>query len=104
MKKTNLEDWICRVEHLPELTRENLEALQLKRLNRTLSRLHERGGQYAAYPEKLESLSDLGQLPFTTPRMLAQAPGRFLVTSQSEVSRVISGATSGTTGPAKRVF
>ena len=71
MKKTNLEDWICRVEHLPELTRENLEALQLKRLNRTLSRLHERGGQYAAYPERLESLSALGQLPFTTPRMVA---------------------------------
>lgn len=36
--------------------------------------------------------------------MLAKNPGAFLLTSQSEVSRVISGATSGTTGPAKRVF
>ena len=36
--------------------------------------------------------------------MLSAAPGKFLTTSQSEVSRVISGATSGTTGPAKRVF
>ena len=36
--------------------------------------------------------------------MLAEQSGKFLLTSQSEVSRVISGATSGTTGPAKRVF
>lgn len=104
MRKTNLEEWICRTEHLSELTREKLETLQLQRLNQTLARLRERGGRYAAYPEKLSSLSALGQLPFTTAQMLAEAPGKFLLTSQSEVSRVISGATSGTTGPAKRVF
>jgi phenylacetate-coenzyme A ligase PaaK-like adenylate-forming protein len=52
----------------------------------------------------LEKLEDLQTLPFTTEKMLADMPGRFLLTSQAEVSRVISGATSGTTGPAKRVF
>ena len=46
----------------------------------------------------------LQTLPFTTPEMLSANPGKFLLTSQSEVSRVISGATSGTTGAAKRVF
>lgn len=104
MRKTRLDNWICEIESLPELTREGLDALQLRRLNETLARLKVRGGIYADYPEKLESLAQLAQLPFTTPAMLAEHPGAFLLTSQSEVSRVISGATSGTTGPAKRVF
>lgn len=104
MRRTNLENWIEKTEALPNLTREGLEALQLKRLNETLARLKARGGFYQDYPEKLEALSDLQKLPFTTAQMLADAPGKFLLTSQSEVKRVISGATSGTTGPAKRVF
>ena len=104
MKRTNLENWIETNEGLPQLTRENLEELQLRRLNETLARLKARGGFYKDYPEKLESLSDLKKLPFTTARMLSDYPGKFLLTSQSEVTRVISGATSGTTGPAKRVF
>jgi len=78
--------------------------MQLKRLNETLARLKARGGFYKDYPEKLEFLSDLQNLPFTTAADLSAHPGKFLLTSQSEVSRVISGATSGTTGPAKRVF
>ena len=104
MKRTNLENWIETTEALPKLTREGLEALQLTRLKDTLSRLKERGGFYKNYPDKLETLEDLQNLPFTTAADLAAFPGKFLLTSQSEVSRVISGATSGTTGPAKRVF
>ncbi|MDO5544560.1 MAG: AMP-binding protein [Eubacteriales bacterium] len=104
MRKTRLDNWICEIESLPELTREGLDALQLRRLNETLARLKIRGGIYAGCPEKLEDLSQLAELPFTTPAMLAKNPGAFLLTSQAEVSRVISGATSGTTGPAKRVF
>ena len=104
MKRAKLENWICEIEALPELTREGLEGLQLRRLNETLARLKARGGFYRDYPETLDSLADLQKLPFTTAEDLAAHPGRFLLTSQSEVSRVISGATSGTTGPAKRVF
>lgn len=104
MKRTNLENWIEITEGLPQLTREGLEELQLRRLNETLARLKARGGFYKDYPEKLETLSDLQKLPFTTAQMLSEHAGKFLLTSQSKVSRVISGATSGTTGPAKRVF
>ncbi len=104
MKKTKLENWICETEALPELTREGLACLQLRRLNEALARLHQRGGIYRDYPEKLDSLEQLQDLPFTTAEMLASSPGKFLLTSQSQVSRVISGATSGTTGQAKRVF
>lgn len=104
MRRTNLENWIETTEGLPKLTRETLEELQLTRLNETLARLKARGGFYKDYPEKLDSLSELQTLPFTTAADLSAWPGKFLLTSQSEVSRVISGATSGTTGPAKRVF
>ena len=104
MRRTNLENWIEQIEALPKLTREGLETLQLERLNEMLAKVKARGGFYRDYPEKLDSLDELRKLPFTTPEMLAAHPGKFLLTSQSEVSRVISGATSGTTGPAKRVF
>ena len=104
MKRTNLENWIETTENLPVLTREGLECLQLRRLNEMLARVKARGGVYRDYPEKLESLEELRKLPFTTPEMLAAKPGDFLLTSQSKISRVISGATSGTAGPAKRVF
>lgn len=104
MRRTNLENWIENIEALPELTREGLESIQLNRLNETLGRVKARGGIYKNIPDHLEKLEDLQTLPFTTEKMLADMPGRFLLTSQAEVSRVISGATSGTTGPAKRVF
>lgn len=104
MEKTKLDDWICQTEHLPEWNREALEALQLRRLNETLQRLHRRWGDRCPYPARLERLEELKKLPFTTSEMLAEHPGQFLLTSQGEVSRVISGATSGTTGKAKRVF
>ena len=82
MKRTNLENWIESIEALPKLTREGLEALQLRRLNETLARLKARGGFYRDYPERLEALSDLQKLPFTTAQMLSQAPGKFLLTSE----------------------
>ena len=104
MRRTCLETWIEEIEALPKLTREGLETLQLQRLNETLAKLKARGGFYKDYPEALETLAELQKLPFTTAADLSAYPGKFLLTSQSEVSRVISGATSGTTGPAKRVF
>lgn len=100
MNRTKLEQWIERVEGIPHLTRENLQELQLRRLNETLARLPKSQG----LPRQVSSLDALSCLPFTTPRMLSEDPGRYLATSQAQVSRVISGATSGTTGPAKRVF
>lgn len=104
MKKSNLDNWIIQTESLSELTRKGLENLQLRRLNQTLSRAKRRGGIYAQYPDHIESLQDLQALPFTTAQMLSAGAGNFLLCSQSQVSRVISDSTSGTSGPAKRVF
>ena len=104
MRRTKLDKWIKDTEALPELSREGLEALQLKRLNETLERAAERGGAYEGYPRRLDSLEELKTLPFTTPEQLSRRSSGFLLTSQSQVERVISGATSGTTGAGKRVF
>ena len=104
MKRTELDKWIKDTEALPELSREGLEAVQLKRLNETLERVAARGGVYAGYPRQLGSLEELQTLPFTTPEQLSERSGGFLLISQGNVERVISGATSGTTGAGKRVF
>ena len=104
MTRTRLDVFIEKLEAIDQLTRENLEALQLRRLNEMLVRARECKIHYGNLPEKLDSLSELCKLPFTTPEMIAENPGRYLLTSQSDVAKVISVATSGTTGPAKRVF
>ena len=95
---------ICRQEGLPVPDRRTIEALQLEKLNALLRREKRRGGFYAALPERLERLDALAELPFTTAADLAASGGRMLLCSQSAVQRVISGATSGTTGAAKRIF
>ena len=91
-------------ECLERVDRETIEAIQLKKLNRLLAREKERGGYYRDLPERLFSLADLRSLPFTTDEQLAANAGGLLLRSQSEISRVLSDATSGTTGAAKRVF
>lgn len=91
-------------EGLDRVDRETIEAIQLKKLNRLLAREKERGGFYRELPERLFSLADLSSLPFTTEADLAQNASGLLLCSQGAVMRVLSEATSGTTGEAKRVF
>ena len=91
-------------EGLDRVDRETIGAIQLKKLNRLLAREKQRGGFYRALPERLFSLADLPSLPFTTEEDLARNAAGLLLCSQSEITRVLSDATSGTTGEAKRVF
>ena len=46
----------------------------------------------------------LAALPFCTPKQLAADPGLFLAVGQDEVAGVVSVPSSGTSGPAKRIF
>ncbi|HHT25524.1 MAG TPA: phenylacetate--CoA ligase [Clostridiaceae bacterium] len=104
MKKSALDKWICDQENIPYLTGDILDDLQLTKLNALLAKEKRRGGFYADLPEYLTSLKELESLPFTTAEDLAENTAALLLGSQSEVSRVISGVTSGTTGPSKRIF
>ena len=95
---------IAEQEGLVRIDRETIKAIQLKKLNRLLERENERGRFYRALPERLRSLEEITFLPFTTEEDLVRDPGALLLCSQSQISRVITDVTSGTTGAAKRVF
>ena len=104
MTRSRIDRFIMEQEGLWSLSRREIEAVQLKKLNRILTEEKKRDGFYRNLPEGLNSLSELKDLPFTTEEDLAQhAPG-LLLRSQAEIQRVLSDATSGTTGAAKRVF
>ena len=104
MNRSRIDAYIADQEQLKTPTRRDIEAVQLTKLNRLLSRERERCGFYRNLPGNLGSLRDLAALPFTTDEDLAHRAGGMLMTSQGEVRRVLSDATSGTTGVAKRVF
>ena len=104
MKRSRIDAMILAQEQLNTLDRAAIEAIQLKKLNRLLAAEQERGGFYRGLPGALASLDALSELPFTTDEELAHHAAGLLLLSQSRVQRVLSDATSGTTGAAKRVF
>lgn len=104
MKLSALDLWVKEQEELDILTREKLEEVQLKKLNRLLKREQERGGFYQGLPGHLSEISDLSGLPFTTEVDLKEQGYRMVLLSQSRIDRVRTEETSGTTGQAKRVY
>ena len=104
MKKSRIDALLEKQEGMSEVNRKSIENMQLEKLNRLLKLEKERAGFYRNLPERLSSLDELSSLPFTTDEDLAHNAGGILLCSQSEIQSVISDATSGTTGAAKRVF
>ncbi len=104
MKRSRIDNFIMGQEGLARLSRKEIEAVQLAKLNRILAAERDRGGYYSNFPPQLQNLEELGTLPFTTDEDLAHHAGGMLLLSQSRIQRVLSDATSGTTGTAKRVF
>lgn len=104
MNRSLIDEMICRQEGLTELNEETIKLVQLKKLNGLLRREQERGGFYSHLPECLASLDELASLPFTTDEELAHNAASMLLVSQADIQRVLSDATSGTSGAAKRVF
>ncbi len=111
MKITPLEGWISR--HIGTngagLSRERIEACQLAKLRETIGWAKARCPFYREHlaglgQEDLTGLEALTRFPFTTAEDIRRQPFRFLCVSQSEVSRVVTLQTSGTTGEPKRVF
>ncbi len=90
-------------------TREALLQYQLLKVRETVRRVRARSAFYREHlktitEDQIHSIADLQRLPLTTPEHLAACSGQFLCVSQSEVSRVVTLDTSGTTGPPKRVY
>lgn len=109
---TPLDPWIrsrIGLEPGEPFTRENVRRHQLQKLRETLMYA---SGHSPSYRRLFSDWSDFSivdsqafaSLPFTTAGDLARDPLAFLCISQSEVERVVTIRSSGTTGQPKRVF
>ena len=109
---TPLEGWIrgkIGLDPQRPLTRQALKRHQLGALNRTIAHVRRRSPFYQAHlaglpPAPLNDLSGLIDLPFTTAEDLRRDPLAFVCVSQSEIARVVTMESSGTTGRPKRLF
>lgn len=54
--------------------------------------------------EPLAHLSDINEIPFTSPSDIAGDPYRFLAVRQDDIARIVTLRTSGSTGESKRIF
>ncbi len=111
MLKTPLDDWIAgKISVSPgTLTREAIESYQLSQLQKTVALVKEKGAFYHSKlkevdPGELISFDVFSQLPCTTPQDIRNNPQGFLCTPQSEIERVVSLQSSGTTGEPKRIY
>ena len=100
MKKSFQDGLICSQEGFSALTRRELEKRQLELLNMQLKRAVRTSPFYRDYPDRLDSLEQLRELPLTDERTLRGSfaglclmPGRDLIRLR----------TSGTTGEPKRM-
>lgn len=87
------------------LSRELLKTYQLRMLNETLNMAYEKSAFYADRIGKvtLTSLEEIRDLPFMTPEDLIRRGTDLCCVPASEISRVVTLYTSGTTGNPKRI-
>ncbi len=109
---TPLDDWIRRkigMDGDRSLTRTALAEYQLQALNRTIDLARSNSSFYrthlAGLPDSsLPDLDRLRELPFTTTDDILRDPLALVCVSQSDIARVITMESSGTTGRPKRIF
>ncbi len=114
MLKTPLESWIQgKISKTGDpavpLTRSCLDAYQLQKIRETLLYVRENSSFYrqrlsGAETDPVRRLDDMVRLPFTNSDDLKLHPLRFLCVSQTSIERCVTLQSSGTTGPAKRLF
>lgn len=113
IKKEFISDWTKEKIGLPAdapLTREALEAYQVKKLRETVAMAKKNstfyGGLFASVdPERdIMSTKDMQKLPFTSPADLLAEEEGLLCVRPGEISRIVTLETSGTQGKPKRVY
>ncbi|MCI9597306.1 MAG: phenylacetate--CoA ligase family protein [Firmicutes bacterium] len=89
-----------------ELSREAIEEYQLRKIKETFQWAVSHSPFYAELYQykKLETWEDFRQLPFTTPQDTAERGGDMTCVPQSQISRIVTMETSGTTGKPKRIY
>lgn len=108
---TPLDAWIAAKIGAPgqRITTAEVKRYQLSRLNGTINRARQLSPFYrrhfaAIAARALAGVEDLTAYPFTTPADVAVHAMQMICGSQSEISRVVTLATSGTTGEPKRIY
>ena len=110
MKLTPLDPWIRSKINTgqPVLTRQEIDAWQLHKINETLALARGKSSFYRKHfqglPESISELEELRQFPFTTPEDVRRNPLQFVCVSQDEIQRVVTLQSSGTTGEPKRIY
>lgn len=100
-----LDERIARRLGCERLTRAALEAWQLRALRETVRHVEARspfGARLAGMNS--DAVKSTEDLPFTDVKSLTEAPLAFLCVPQGDIARVATFRTSGTLGPAKRIF
>ncbi|MEZ0576315.1 DVU_1553 family AMP-dependent CoA ligase [Halodesulfovibrio aestuarii] len=91
------------------ISQAQIEAWQLGKLKNVCSYARENGTFYAEHFRGLDfqhiaSREEFSKLPRTTAADIREAPLKFLCTSQDDIARIVTLATSGSTGNPKRIF
>jgi phenylacetate-CoA ligase len=109
MEITPLEDWTARKLKINEsLSIAQLQDYQLGKFRESFKYVKSHSRFYREYlrgidPESIRNMQDVAHVPFTEPDMLAAHFNDFLCVSLGDISRIVTLATSGTTGRPKRV-
>lgn len=101
-----LDLWTARKLGVPVLTREAVETWQLEKIKETLKLA---AAESPFYQERyggftVNTLEDFQKLPFTCPEDLRSRGMEMVCVPQSQVSRIVTLETSGTTGAPKRIY
>lgn len=86
------------------LTRETLDAYTLSSFNALLAHARQNAPFYRTYPERVDSLREVEKLPTIDAEAIQEEGHRMLCVSQSEIDRILTVESSGTTGKAKRLY
>jgi len=111
LQKTLLEEWIGKKIGIQSdlLTREQISLYQLEKLRTTIGWAYQNSPFYRMMWKdidavKLNCLQDLERFPFITAKHLKEQALQLLCVSQSEIHRIVTLDSSGTTGNPKRIY
>lgn len=109
MKTTPLQHWIIERTALKSSSQETLQAYQLGEIQKTLMYAKEKSRFYQRTLSDIDlhsirTLKDFESISFTTPEDIKQSVHDFVCVPSSEIERIVTLNTSGTTGNEKRLF
>ncbi|MDD4507077.1 MAG: hypothetical protein PHE60_11995, partial [Sulfurospirillaceae bacterium] len=109
MNITPLENWILERTQLVLKSQDALRAYQLEKIIQTLAYAKEKSRFYHEKLKEIDlnsmtSFKDFECIPFTTPEEIKENTSDFVCVPSSDIERIVTLNTSGTTGDEKRIF